>query len=72
MIRNAYCDEFRFEYDYCAFRYDNQKLYLEFYYSFNQQQLLFIKSDNGYEADGELDLEVLDKDENKTVIQKNP
>lgn len=70
MIRNAYCDEFRFEYDYCAFRYDNQKLYLEFYYSFNQQQLLFIKSDNGYEADGELDLEVLDKDENKTVIQK--
>ena len=70
IIRSVYCDEFRFEYDYCAFKYDNQKLYLEFYYSFNQQQLTFIKSDNGYEAAGELNLEVIDKDENKAVIQK--
>lgn len=70
IIRNIYCDEFRFDYDYCAFRYDNQKLYLEFYYSFDQQQLIFKKSDNGYEADGELDLEVFDKDKNKAVIKK--
>lgn len=70
IIRNVYCDEFRFDYDYCVFKYDNQKLFLEFYYSFNQHQLTFIKSDNGYEADGELDLEVIDKDISKTIIQK--
>ena len=70
IIQSLYCGEFRFDYDYCVFKYDNQKLFLEFYYSFNQQQLTFIKSDNGFEADGELNLEVFDKDESKVVIQK--
>lgn len=69
-IRNTFTEGFRFDYDYCVFKYDNQKLFLEFYYSFNQQQLIFIKTGNGYEADGELDMEVYDQNANKTVIQK--
>jgi GWxTD domain-containing protein len=70
MFQNAFSDEFRFDYDYCVFRSDNQKLFLEFYYAFSQQKLLFVKTENGYEAAGELDLEVFDKNRSKTIIRK--
>jgi GWxTD domain-containing protein len=69
-VRNTYTDELRFDYDYCVFRYDNQKLFLELYYSFNQQQLTFIKTESGYEADGEIDINVYNQNAGKSVIQK--
>ncbi len=54
--------DFNFKYDYCVFKNDDGKLFLEFYYSFDQNQLLFIKTDSGYEAAGEIKLEVYNKD----------
>ena len=67
---NAPAEEFNFKYDYCVFRNDDGKLFLELYYSFDQYQLTFVKTDNGYEAAGEIDLDVYDKNDNKTIIQK--
>ncbi len=63
-------NKFTFDYDYCLFRNDDSKIVLEFYYSFYQNQLKFIKTENGYEADGMIDLEVVDKSINMPVIQK--
>ena len=67
---NLFADEFRFDYDYCLFRNDDQRLFLELYYSFSQQNLVFVKTDNGFEAAGELDLAVFNKNDNKVTIQK--
>lgn len=69
-VSYTFADEFRFDYDYCLFRNDDQKLFLELYYAFSQQNLKFVKTDNGYEAAGRLDLEVLNKNDNKITIQK--
>ncbi len=68
-INNASA-EFNFKYDYCVFRNDDGKLFLELYYSFDQNQLVFIKTDGGYEAAGEISLDVYDKDDDKVIIQK--
>jgi len=65
-----YSKEFRFDYDYCAFRNDDSRLFLEFYYSFYQNQLIFIKTDNGFEADGVLNIDIFDKNLNKTIVQQ--
>ncbi len=70
IVGNTFADELRFDYDYCLFRNDDQKLFLELYYSFSQQNLIFVKTDNGYEAAGELDLVVFNKNDNKITIQK--
>jgi GWxTD domain-containing protein len=69
-VVNIFADEFRFDYDYCLFRNDDRKLFLELYYSFSQQSLKFVKTDNGYEAAGELDLTVYNKNNNMVTIQK--
>lgn len=65
-----YSKDFRFDYDYCAFRYDDSRLLLEFYYSFYQNQLIFLKSEKGYEADGELNLDIYDQSLNKAIVEK--
>ena len=62
--------EFRFDYDYCIFRNQDSRLYLEFYYSFYQNQLMFVKSGDGYEANGLLDLEIVNKTTGTRVIQQ--
>jgi len=67
---NAVSAEFNFKYDYCVFKNDDGRLFLELYYSFDQNQLLFIKTDGGFEAAGEILLDVYDKVDNKVIIQK--
>ncbi len=62
--------EFSFKYDYCAFRNSDGRLFLELYYSFDQNQLLFVRTDSGFEAAGEINLDVYDKKENMYIIQK--
>lgn len=68
-ISTAYGD-FNFKYDYCVFKNDDGKLFLELYYSFDQTQLTFIKTNGSYDAAGEIYLDVYDKDEEKLIIQK--
>jgi len=41
-----------FDFDYAFFKADNTKLYLEIYYSFNQDELIFIRTSDGYKAGG--------------------
>ncbi len=62
--------DFIFEYDYCLFRNDDNKLFLEFYYSFSQSQLKFVKSDDGFEAAGKLELQIFSKAQNKNIVEK--
>lgn len=62
--------EFNFKYDYCVFKNDDGRLFLELYYSFDQNQLSFVKTDAGFEAAGEINLDILDKNADKSVIQK--
>jgi len=62
--------EFRFDYDYCAFRNDDKRIFLEFYYSFYQNQLVFLKTNEGFEADGGLTIDIFDKNTNRTIVQR--
>lgn len=64
-------NDFIFEYDYCLFRNDDNKLFLEFYYSFSQSQLKFVKIDSVFEAAGKLDLEIFSKTSNKNIVEKS-
>lgn len=67
-------NNFTFDYDYCFFRNDDPNqppVILEFYYSFYQNQLIFIRSGNEFEADGLIELNIINKSINKPVIQKN-
>jgi len=63
-------DRFTFDYDYALFRGTDSKVFVEFYYSFYQNQLLFVKSNSGYEAAGMIDLDVFHKAANSPVLQK--
>jgi GWxTD domain-containing protein len=62
--------EFRFDYDYCVFKSEDARLYLEFYYSFYQNQLQFIKTSDGFEADGYLNIQIIDKSDGQTKVQQ--
>lgn len=63
-------NKFTLDCDYCLFRSDNSKTFVELYYSFYQNQLLFLKNENSFEADGIIDLTVIDNSIDRTVIQK--
>ncbi|MGH2574302.1 MAG: GWxTD domain-containing protein [Ignavibacteria bacterium] len=64
-------DKFNFDYDYCVFKSGNSRLFLEFYYSFYQNQLKFIKNDNGFEAAGFFTLDIVNIVSKSSVIQKD-
>jgi GWxTD domain-containing protein len=64
-------NKFNFDYDYCVFRNDDSRLFMEFYYSFYQNQLVFLKTTGGYEADGKLDLKIIDTKSNDTIIKRD-
>jgi len=61
---------FGFEYDFCTFRSDDTSSFIELYYSFYQTDLKFIRSANGYQADGLIDLDIISKASNKSVINQ--
>ncbi len=59
-----------FDYDYAIFRDEGAKVYLELYYSFTPQELVFKKSSSGFEASGKLQLDIINKNTNKPVVVK--
>ncbi len=64
-------NNFSFDYDFCSFKDDNPgKVFVELYYAFNQHQLKFIKTSDGYEAGGKLSVVVVNSSTGKTVINK--
>jgi len=56
--------------DFANFRYDNTNSYLEFYYSFNQSQFKFQKTNDGYLASAIITLIVKNK-KNDSIILAN-
>jgi GWxTD domain-containing protein len=60
-----------FDYDYCLFKLEDGRLYLELYYSFYQNELRFVKTDGGYEAAGKLDIQVFDTKLEESIINKD-
>ncbi|MBE2219111.1 MAG: GWxTD domain-containing protein [Ignavibacteria bacterium] len=64
-------DNLTFDFDYAIFRDESSKVFLEFYYSFTADELLFKKEAAGYEAGGKLELEVVNKSLAKTVVLKD-
>jgi GWxTD domain-containing protein len=64
-------DNLTFDFDYAIFRDESSKVFLEFYYSFTADELLFKKESAGYEAGGKLELEVVNKTLSKTVVLKD-
>jgi GWxTD domain-containing protein len=63
-------NDFRLDRDYCVFRNEDSRIFLEFYYSFHQTQLLFIRSTSGFDAAGELKLDIVSTSLNNSVIQR--
>ncbi|MFI5145080.1 MAG: GWxTD domain-containing protein [Ignavibacteria bacterium] len=70
LTANRSFSDFKFYYDICPFKYDDDRLYFEMYYSFSQTQLKFLKTGAGYEADGFIELDIRNLANNEYVIQK--
>lgn len=64
-------DDFNFDFDYSIFKDESSKNFVEFYYSFNPDNLIFIKTANGYEASGKISMTVINKSTQKTVVAKD-
>jgi len=64
-------NDFIFEFDYSVFQDETGKNIVEFYYSFSPDNLIFSKKDGSFEANGKLDIEVINKDIAKTVVLKS-
>ncbi len=60
-----------FDYDYSIFKDESNKVYLELYYAFTPNELLFLKTSSGYEAIGRLNLDVINKKTNTTLVGKD-
>jgi len=60
-----------FDYDYAIFRDEGTKVFLELYYSFSPQEMVFVKVSGGYEASGKLQLDVLNKSTGQTIAAKD-
>lgn len=67
---NVLSEGIKFFYDICPFKNDDNRLYIEFYYSFYQNELKFTKTTGGFEADGYISLDIRDLVQGKPVIQK--
>lgn len=60
-----------FDLDYAFFRAENSKFYLEIYYAFNQDELLFVKKNNAYNAGGKLSLDLYSGAVNGNIVMKD-
>jgi GWxTD domain-containing protein len=63
-------NNFNFNYDYAYFAADGNKIFVELYYSFNQNELTFKKISNGYEAKGKIILDLFSNAAGKNIIMK--
>jgi GWxTD domain-containing protein len=66
---NAEADDFPFNSDYSVFREESSNVFVEFYYSFDPRQLVFIRSGTGFEASGRIELEILRKSDSKLIAK---
>lgn len=64
---NSYSQDEFFYLDYGVFKGDDNKAIIEIYYSFDQRFLTFVKKENGYEANGKIDLKI-SKDKPTNII----
>lgn len=64
-------NDFSFDYDYAIFRDEGTKAFLELYYSFSPQEMLFVKTTGGFEASGKLQLDVSEKNTGKIYVAKD-
>ena len=64
-------NDFSFDYDYAIFRDEGTKVFLELYYSFSPQEMLFVKTTGGFEASGKLQLDVSEKNSGKIFVAKD-
>src|SRR5688572_925737 len=62
-------DEF-FYLDYGIFKGNDNKAIIELYYSFDQRYLLFLKKDNGYEANGKIELKISNTASGSVIINE--
>lgn len=63
--------DFSFDYDYAIFRDEGSKIFLELYYSFSPQEMIFIKTSGGFEASGKLQLDITEKTSGKIIAAKD-
>jgi GWxTD domain-containing protein len=64
-------ESFPFNYDYSVFRDDSSKLFIEFYYSFDPHQMVFLKTASGYEANGRIEMQLIRKSDSRMVASKD-
>jgi GWxTD domain-containing protein len=67
---NIYSQKLAFNYDYAYFKGDETSVYVEFYYSFMQSGLKFIRTVDGFRAMGMLRIDITDVSANKDIILK--
>lgn len=63
-------NNFNFNIDFSCFKYDSTSNYVEFYYSFPQNQLKLVKKDNQFEFEGLLHLQIKNTGTNQDFVNK--
>lgn len=61
-------NKFYFDVDYTIFKDLDSSAIVEFYFAFNQRNLKYIKSKDGFEAMANIDVHIFDKVENKSIF----
>ena len=62
---------FGFDFDFAQFGYDSTSNYIEFYYSFNQNDLSVNKNDTSMYVQGELKISIIDTASGKLLVDKD-
>ncbi len=62
---------FDFDFDFAQFGYDSTANYIEFYYSFNQNDLTINKTDTSSFVQGELKISIVDTSSGKMLVDKD-
>ena len=71
LINQSYTDDkLNFDFDYAVFKSANSKVYLEFYYAFNQIDLKYIKDNGGFKIGGKILLDIFSITTGKNVLMK--
>lgn len=60
-----------YNYDISAFKNEDNKIFIEFYYSVSQNTLKFLKTEKGFEADVFLSLEITNSSTGKQFVSNN-
>ncbi len=64
-------NQLNFEYDYCIFKNNDTSSFVEFYYSFLQNELTFVKTTDGYELDGLINLQIVSSETGKEIFNQS-